>query len=357
MHKFPRRGLLAGLIAAGLLLAGLAACVPPGATTGDSGGAQDQQAPPALSPTYDLGQPTPTPGLLQPGDPADSPAKGQAVTQTPLPTYDLSQPTPTPGLLLPEEDAGSLEVDDLPTPIPQPTLQLGQPTPTPGILLPERPRPTEIFARPAHNTPYGVSFLAADGVKLAATFYPSTRTEAPALLLVHMYGGDRRDWRDLALKAQNDGYPVLALDLRGHGQSQGRRSLDRMAQDIEAGLEFLQAQDNVTRDRLAVIGAGTGANLALQAAAASTDLRAVVLLSPVFDLTDLPTSQALEDYAGHVLVAAAEDDPYSGPQAEALAEDAGFDLEIYPGEAFGTNLLVKEKGLVEDILEWLDAVL
>src|SRR5919108_1882788 len=71
-----------------------------------------------------------------------------------------------------------------------------------------------------------VSFLTDDKVLIAGTYYsPATSNKntsaADAIILLHMLGRDRNDWNTFAstLSNSSNGYIVLSLDLRGHGQS------------------------------------------------------------------------------------------------------------------------------------------
>lgn len=72
-----------------------------------------------------------------------------------------------------------------------------------------------------------VSFLTDDKVQIVGTYYaPQTTTLPPsananAVILLHMLGHNRSDWNDFAstLSNKTNGYAVLSIDLRGHGDS------------------------------------------------------------------------------------------------------------------------------------------
>src|SRR5918993_3937174 len=65
-----------------------------------------------------------------------------------------------------------------------------------------------------------VTLRADDGVVLAATWYEPSSRPAPAVILVHMLQRSRRDYEALASRLAADGIGALAIDLRGHGESQ-----------------------------------------------------------------------------------------------------------------------------------------
>ena len=64
-----------------------------------------------------------------------------------------------------------------------------------------------------------VKFDSVDGVELRGTFYPASKAKAPAVLMLHRYGGNREGWDNLATDLQKAGFAVLTFDFRGHGES------------------------------------------------------------------------------------------------------------------------------------------
>jgi len=64
-----------------------------------------------------------------------------------------------------------------------------------------------------------VKFDTADGVELRGTFYPAAKAKAPAVLMLHRFGGNRQGWEKLAEELQSKGLAVLTFDFRGHGES------------------------------------------------------------------------------------------------------------------------------------------
>ncbi len=64
-----------------------------------------------------------------------------------------------------------------------------------------------------------VALTTDDGVKLAAWYTPPTN--GAAIMLIHGAGGSRESLRGYGEMLVRNGYGVLALDLRGHGESDG----------------------------------------------------------------------------------------------------------------------------------------
>lgn len=77
------------------------------------------------------------------------------------------------------------------------------------------------------------------------------------------------------------GFAVLLIDARCHGRSDDDdfTSMPRFAEDIAAGLDWLQQQSDIAHDRLALLGHSVGAAAALLHASRHRDVRAVVSLS------------------------------------------------------------------------------
>lgn len=77
-------------------------------------------------------------------------------------------------------------------------------------------------------------FSSADGLVLAADAFGSP--ESPPVLLVHGGGQTRHAWSGAARELANRGWYAVALDLRGHGDSQwspdGDYQLERFAEDL-----------------------------------------------------------------------------------------------------------------------------
>lgn len=90
-------------------------------------------------------------------------------------------------------------------------------------------------------------------------------TDAPTLLFLHGSGQTRQSWSGALAEATRRGYRAVALDLRGHGDSEwspnGEYTLDTFAGDIRQVIEQLD-------DAPIVVGASLGGLIGMMIAAA-----------------------------------------------------------------------------------------
>ena len=138
--------------------------------------------------------------------------------------------------------------------------------------------PTPITATPPDHglDAESVVLTTADDVELAA-WYVAGETGG-AVVLLHGAGSTRSDVLDQAVVLARNGYGVLMIDARGHGDSGG----DAMDfgwygdLDIAAGTEFLLTRSDVDPRRIAVVGMSMGGEEAIGATATNPAIAAVV---------------------------------------------------------------------------------
>jgi uncharacterized protein len=147
-----------------------------------------------------------------------------------------------------------------------------------------------------HERPHVTTRLIADdGTVLAGTYLPAAGGPA-AVLLVHGFGAHRRK---PAYARLADGLgsrlPVLALDLRGHGDSGGWSTLgDREAHDVAAGIRWLR---HVGHQRVVVVGLSMGATAAMHAATGVEEPEALVLVSATSRFRPTPETEPMRRLA------------------------------------------------------------
>jgi acylglycerol lipase len=131
-----------------------------------------------------------------------------------------------------------------------------------------------------------------DGKRVrGALFEPRTkpRAGAPLVLLAHGLASCRVEWYQFPQRLADSGLAVLALDFRGHGESEGPRgynSMERAREDLAGALKALQTRAGVNTERVGLVGHSLGASLSLAAAPDLPNVRCLVALAPVRRLRD-----------------------------------------------------------------------
>jgi pimeloyl-ACP methyl ester carboxylesterase len=117
------------------------------------------------------------------------------------------------------------------------------------------------------------------------------RTRRPAVVLLHDHGQSREQMIPLIQPLHDAGFVVMAISLRGRGGGGpvGATFGLREATDVRAAVELLRRRPFVDPTKIALVGVGTGANAALIAAAADSQIAAVAAVSPVKGTKDLLT--------------------------------------------------------------------
>ena len=132
------------------------------------------------------------------------------------------------------------------------------------------PKPAELAAAA------DVSIPTPDGLMVRGWFVPSHNGRA--VVLVHGSSGTRADVTREAGALVRAGYGVLALDMPGHGESDGKVTwglADQAA--VSAGVDFLAAQPSVDPDAIGAYGFSFGSAVVALAAARDSRIRAVAL--------------------------------------------------------------------------------
>jgi dienelactone hydrolase len=220
-----------------------------------------------------------------------------------------------------------------------------------------------------------------DDVNIIGTYYPVGRAPAPVVLLIHSVARTRATWNDFAALLQQNGVAALSIDLRGHGDStrkltaNGPVTLDYhnftgndyqdMLLDIEAAIDWLQAQPEIDHQRIALVGESVGANLALRYAAINPDLAGVVVFSPGINYRSVRTDDVIAQI-GHMplRILVSYYDSFALESCKRLVEiqkesdisTPTNEMTICTGNLHGSDMLVGVRKLPQIVLDWLKQV-
>lgn len=236
------------------------------------------------------------------------------------------------------------------------------------------PKPNIPAVTPLPAIGQRVAFEAEDGTSLLGEYFPAIQRPAPAIILMHQMGSNRRVWvrkgvvawlnnsREEALIAtaesagalkwlplpENTSFAVFIFDFRGHGESQGgSREMSDYLMDVRAAMAVVRGFPGVDPDRIALIGASIGADAA---AGGCTDgcLGALSISPGGFLGTPYPQVVADLSQNGKKAWCLAASGDRDSARACAEADGQGYSRLVYSGKsAHGFDLLVP--GLDPDI--------
>ncbi|MBN2799935.1 MAG: alpha/beta fold hydrolase [Deltaproteobacteria bacterium] len=193
---------------------------------------------------------------------------------------------------------------------------------------------------------------ASDGVESHLTDFGQGEK---GVLLVHGEGGSCAEWTAIAEKMQVAGFHVAAIDLRGHGE--GRATLTeedypKMIADVVAGAEWLRAAGAT---EISVVGAGLGANLALNAAVVdSAGVSRLVLISPRPNIHGVKVLSAAASFPGEALMISSTQQALEVRTVDALAQKFTGKKHTYTVEAnsSGVALIEREPAVLGLVMSW-----
>lgn len=205
-----------------------------------------------------------------------------------------------------------------------------------------------------------INFTTSDDWTIVANYWPANGN---AVILLHQLGSDKSSFTNFANELNKNGYAVIALDFRGHGestthygktetwQSFTNADFNDMTKDVSAARDWLT---NKGYDEFAIVGASIGANTALNYAANDSDVKTIVLLSPGLEYKGIVVNQTIRNFNRSIFIVASNGDTYSARTAGILYQYASGakDIKLYDGVAHGT-MLFDRTDLDKLILNWL----
>ena len=131
-----------------------------------------------------------------------------------------------------------------------------------------------------------ITLTAADGVDIAAWTHESQN--GASIILVHGSGGSRASVSGYARLLADNGYGVIAIDMRGHGESGGSANAFawNAVQDIRAAADYLQNREDTAS--IGALGISLGGEVLLSA---SADLPCIQAIA-----SDGATHRSTDDY-------------------------------------------------------------
>jgi predicted acyl esterase len=205
-----------------------------------------------------------------------------------------------------------------------------------------------------------VQIEAVDGLLLFGEISrPNLDGQTPAVLALHQNNSARQSWQPIIPTLLNGGYAVLAVDMRGFGETGGARDFAAGQADVQHWLDWMRVQPYILPDSISIIGASIGANLALIGCAADPSCVAAIALSPGLNYFGVePQNAVTEGFLNRsVFLVGAQSDPESAEAIRTLFwySTGNARAQLYPGSAHGTDLFAVDVHLVEYTLDFLQA--
>jgi pimeloyl-ACP methyl ester carboxylesterase len=188
---------------------------------------------------------------------------------------------------------------------------------------------------------------------IAADYYPSNSMKG--LIMVHMIGRSKESYRDVADEL-TPYYKILAIDLRGHGASQGdyealtEKDFVLMVNDVAGAVTALKGLGVAEKD-ISIVGSSVGANIALTYASTHT-IDKLVLISPGIRYRGVDVERI--SYRKPVFIQVGHYDAYASisvDQLQANLQEAR--IMYYDSSAHGTDLIKFDLSAKEDFLFYL----
>lgn len=208
--------------------------------------------------------------------------------------------------------------------------------------------------------------------KIVGNYWHGTKKDA--VILIHMMPATKESWNTFSAKLNEGGYHVLAIDLRGHGESTeyfvggdvvkldykqfSDAQHGESIRDIEGAQKWLMGTSGVGPENIYIGGASIGANLAINHLWRNPKLSAAFLLSPGLDYKGITTKAPMVNLATSqkVFLIAADDDAYSADSVRSLgdmAPSSNVTFSIYPSGGHGTAIFDEHTEVMDEIITWL----
>lgn len=204
-----------------------------------------------------------------------------------------------------------------------------------------------------------------DGIDLSGLLW--NQEAFVSVFLIHMMPAAKESWVPLADYLANKGLNVLAIDLRGHGESGGGDYREFQPEqhygyfkDQAAGIAYLK--ERYSHTELFLGGASIGANMTIKYMAEHQDVPKGFALSAGLDyygVRAIDDIKNLNEAQKILLVGARDDEQSSGSDCGAMAEELFRVAEgvrekiIFDTGGHGTDMWQAHPELIEDITKFL----
>jgi len=216
------------------------------------------------------------------------------------------------------------------------------------------------FAGAVANQDFSTHTVATgDFRQLSIRHFAPLDSSAPTIIIVHDWALPCDQWTDIAERLQGLGFGVLLFNLRGHGGSStayyfmNNAQIAQMHFDVEAAVSFARSRGGA---RVFILGAGLGANLAINQAITDGTIAKVVAVSPGLNYRGNRIDQAPEELEpDRLMLIASLEDVYSVYTVRQLQRRYAEPprVHLYNNAGHGVWILKRLGSSVDTIASWL----
>lgn len=223
--------------------------------------------------------------------------------------------------------------------------------------------------------------IKSDSLRLYGDLHvPPILGNRPLLIALHMNRSNSQSYHDFISFVDDNfcgGNPakvlycpyIVAFDLRGHGRSttkgqntttyknRDENEYKKIPSDIAYAVNEMLSDTslNIDTNRIYVIGASVGANVAIMLTEHLPIVSKVVMLSPGEKYIGLEPARALKQFDGEVLIFAGKEDNYSYHSSQNFAkiDTTRIELEVLETGNHGTNIINNDSTAMKRMVNWL----
>ncbi len=217
------------------------------------------------------------------------------------------------------------------------------------------------------QTPEAVKLVTDDGVNIVADYYKPKAAGSPVAILLHMHRSDRSAWKPLVPVLQRSGFGIMAIDMRGHGDSLfpsemnlAQRSVDRdptlynaMYRDLAAAYACLSKRKELDMSRLVIIGASVGCSVAIDYGRRDRSVDVVVCMTPGENYLGVDSVDHIKKYGDRpILLLATEDERRAAEKLGEVNSTATVEI-VGTGRVHGTHMFGEIDGIEKQIVAFV----
>lgn len=215
-----------------------------------------------------------------------------------------------------------------------------------------------------------INITTEDGKKIVGNYYQPSEEIKGWVLYLHMMPATKESYSELASRLQMVKYVGLAIDLRGHGESQdgpdgykkySLKETMNSIKDIVAAIDFLKKQ-GASLNQIYIVGASIGANLAIEYASQYNEIKKIVALSPGTNYYGIKAGELVKNFNANqkLFIVGSKDDtnvPGDDLQIQKISKNYPYKdniiVNIYETGGHGTDILKSNPDVEDNIVEFL----